>query len=288
MNKTLNKWLREPLLHFLLLGALLFGLYAAANNSGLESKSGNRIEVLASDIDQLRENWTKQWGSPPTEEQLQWLIDEFVRQEVLYREALALGLDRNDHIVRRRLVQKMEFLSKDLALLEEPIEDELAAYFLDNRERYRTPTRVSFSHIYFNQDQRGDAAEQDAHRMLAQLQTEGEQESDLSPRERGDPFMLPYNYSDQSPAEVKQLFGENFARELFAGEPGAWQGPVASSYGWHLVRVHERSSSRLPELAEVRDEARRDLMTELLKQANDSMYTRLRDRYEVVVDATAQ
>ncbi len=285
MKLTLNKLLHEPLLHFLFCGAILFGLYALIKNSDIESENGKRIEVTASDIDRLRENWTRQWKRPPNEEQLRQLIDGFVRQEVWYREALALGLDRNDHIVRRRLVQKMEFLSKDLALMQDPIEDDIAEYFSDNRERYRQPERISFTHVYFNPDQRGKAAAQDARNALARLRTEVGRES-VPPRESGDPFMLQYDYSDQSPAAVRQLFGQGFARELFAYKAGAWQGPVTSSYGLHLVRVRKRTPSRLPEVSEIRNKVRRDLMTERLKQANDSTFTRLRNRYEVVINAT--
>ncbi len=285
MRTASNRWLREPLLHFLVLGALLFGLHALINNPPIESERSSRIEVSASDIDRFRGDWISQRGRPPTEEELQWLIDQFAREEVLYREALALGLDRGDYIVRRRLVQKMEFLSQDLALLANPIEDELATYFLANRERYRIPTRLSFSHIYFNQDQRAEAAEQDAQSVLAQLQAEAD--SPMRAPEQGDPFLLQDYYPAQSPQEVAQLFGDGFSQELFAIEPGTWQGPVESSYGLHLVRVHHRIESRLPELAEVRDQVRWDLMAEQRQEADEVLYARLLERYEVKVDEKA-
>ncbi|MEE8304501.1 MAG: peptidylprolyl isomerase [Candidatus Tectomicrobia bacterium] len=285
MRNTIKKWLSEPLLHFLVIGALLFGLHTLVNNPGIESEQGRRIKVSASDIERLHEGWQRQWGRQPTEEELQWLIDEFARGEVLYREALALGLDRDDTIIRRRLVQKMEFLSKDLALLSDPIEDDLITYLEVNQEKYRIPTKVSFAHIYFSEDRRGNRAEQDARSLLSELQAEVD--PPLRAPERGDAFMLQDYYPTRSQEEVEHLFGNDFAAGLFSIELGSWQGPIESSYGLHLVSVHERIESRLPELAEVRKQVRRDLRTEREQEANEKMYARLRDRYEVVVDERA-
>ena len=149
-------WTREPLVHFLVLGALLFGLFALVNNEA-SSKSPNRIEITSADVDRLQERWTKQWNRPPTETELKSLIEAYLREEILYREALALGLDQNDTIIRRRLAQKMEFLFEDLADQVEPTDEELKRYFDRNRDQYRLPARFSFAHVYFSVDQRGDS-----------------------------------------------------------------------------------------------------------------------------------
>jgi hypothetical protein len=180
-------------------------------------------------------------------------------EEVYYREALALGLDRNDTVLRRRLMQKMEFMTNDLAELTTPDEDALNQFFLDNQDKYELPARVSFTHIYFSVDKRGARAASDAKRALSELATA----SGSVPRapQRGDSFMLPYET------------GIN-----------AWQGPIESGYGLHLVRIREKIDSRVPELAEVIDKVRNDWMYEQRQKTNEAVYRKLKERYEIVVD----
>jgi parvulin-like peptidyl-prolyl isomerase len=281
MNKT--KWHRQPVLHFLVLGVLLFALYTFFR--GRTSEPENRIEVSAAEIVRLRDLWTRQWKRPPTEKELRGLVEDFIRQEILYREALAMGLDQNDTVIRRRLAQKVEFLSNDLAAWATPTEDEIQQYFQGNAERYSEPARVSLSHVYFSQDRRGAAAEADASELLGKLR------SDSIPPEKlqalGDPFMLQSDYPSRSRREIRDLFGTAFAESVFELEPGPWQGPVESSYGLHLVRVHRRTESRLPELAEVRDRVQTDLLDQRRRDLNKAFYESLRQRYEVIVDDTA-
>jgi peptidyl-prolyl cis-trans isomerase C len=279
------KWLREPLFHFLLLGALLFGLHALVKDPRVQSTNGKQIEVSASDIQMLRERWIKQWGQPPSEAQLRGLIKDLIREEILYREALALGLDRNDTIIRRWLAQKMEFLSQDMTVPTDPTDAELARYFKEHRDTYWTPARVSFSHIYFSKDLHGAATADYARRTLAELRSAADPPSQAP--ERGDRFMLQHDYPARSQQELIELFGRAFAAALFELAPGVWQGPVESSYGLHLVRVSEQIQSRLPDLSEVRDQVRQDVLDAQRRAANEAFYGNLRQRYEVVVDETA-
>ena len=277
MQHALSKLLREPLLLFLVLGALLFGLHTLVSDQSQESDDALRIQVTAADIDQLRAGWERQMGRPPRLEELQGLTDRFIREEVLVREALALGLDRDDTIVRRRLVQKMNFLVEDLALLNEPTEAEVSDYF----EQRLLPPRISFTHIYFSRDRRGDAAQPDAELALNQLAS-----ADLPPLrapELGDPFMLQFDYSLQSPQEVSQLFGQSFADALFDLAPATWRGPARSGYGLHLVRVQERVEGRLPELVEVRGQVLQDLIRGRRQEAEAQAYEVLRGRYEISI-----
>jgi peptidyl-prolyl cis-trans isomerase C len=279
------KWLREPLFHFLLLGALLFGLHALVKDPRVQSTNGKQIEVSASDIQMLRERWIKQWGQPPSEAQLRGLIKDLIREEILYREALALGLDRNDTIIRRWLAQKMEFLSQDMTVPTDPTDAELARYFEEHRDTYWTPARVSFSHIYFSKDLHGAATADNARRILAELRSEADPPSHAP--ERGDRFMLQHDYPARSQQEMIELFGRAFAAALFELDPGVWQGPVESSYGLHLVRVSERIQPRLSDLSEVRDQVRQDVLDAQRHEANEAFYVNLRRRYEVVVDEAA-
>jgi hypothetical protein len=269
---------KEPLFHFLIIGALIFVLFAIAgeeeNNPG-----GNKIIVSTAEIERLSATWSKKWNRPPTETELKGLVDSYIKEEVYYREALALGLDQDDTILRRRLMQKMEFLSNDLAELNQPDEDALNKYFLDNQEKYELPARVSFTHIYFSWDKRGVKVVEDAKSVLSGL-------SSLRAPELGDSFMMQYDFDQETPFEVERLFGKGFAEKLFALETNAWQGPIESGYGLHLVRISEKIDARMPELASVIDKVRTDYVFEQRQQVNREIYERFRERYEIVIEDT--
>ena len=277
--------LREPLVHFLLAGAVLFGLSALFGQSFGVGGNGNRIEVTADRIRQLRETWTRQRGAPPTRPELDSLIENFIREEVLYREAVASGLDQGDTIVRRRLAQKVEFLAQSVASTVEPSDAELRAYFDDNGERYRIPEQVGFQHVYFSGSNRGAGAEAAARSALARLASGAVAAAEAALL--GDRFMLQYEYPPQSRDQIRDLFGPRFAGRLFELPAGAWNGPVPSSYGMHVVRIRERIPSRLPGLDEVRSRVVLDLNEERLRSAADTYYEGLRRRFEIVVDAEA-
>ncbi len=272
----MKKFYKEPLLHFLIIGVLIFTLFSIVNKEE-DIVSGNKIVVSTADIQRLSSNWAKKWNRPPTENELQGLVDSYIREEVYYREALALGLDKNDTILRRRLMQKMEFLSNDLAALNKPDETELNAFFLDNQEKYELPARVSFTHIYFSLDKRGAKVVEDAKSVLSGL--------DL-PRapELGDSFMMQYDFVKETPFEVERLFGKVFANQLFTLETNTWLGPIESGYGLHLVRISEKIDSSIQELALVIDKVRTDLMFERRQKMNKEIYEKFKERYEIVVD----
>jgi hypothetical protein len=204
-----------------------------------------------------------------------------VREEILYREALAVGLDRNDLVVRRRMVQKMELLTQDLASLADPTDDELRAFFAENVDDYRIPPRLSFHQVYFNVDRRGAAAERDARRLLAELRAR-----EPTPRrapERGDSSLLGRDYGPVTPDEVRRSFGGDFAETLFALEPG-WHGPIASGYGLHLVHVDRRIPERLPPFEEIRERLIVDYDRWRGEEAKQRLYRSLEQRYEIVID----
>lgn len=275
-----RRFLREPLLHFLLIGAAIFGLYGVAAERSALNADG-RIVVAAGEVERLRELWAWQRQRSPTADELRALVDGHVREEVLYREALRMGLDQGDSIIRRRLAQKLEFLMEDLAAARKPTNAELATFFALHSDRYRIPGRVSFSQIFFSPDRRGPAAEQDARLLLAGLRSDAppDESADL-----GDSFMMAGSYHQQSADEVESLFGHEVAEALFQLEPDSWQGPVLSGYGWHLVRIDERSEARLPALAEVVEWVRSDWSYEQRRQANMAVFERLRARYEIAID----
>ncbi len=272
----MKKWHKEPLLHFLIIGAMIFVLFSIVNKAEIPV-SDNKIVVTASDIERLSGNWSKKWSRPPTETELKGMVDSYIKEEVYYREALALGLDQNDTILRRRLMQKMEFLSSDLADLSTPDEAALNKYFLDNPEKYELPARVSFTHIYFSLDKRGAKAAEEARSVLSGLKA-------LRAPEMGDSFMLEYDFVQETPFEVERLFGRGFAEQLFKSNINSWQGPIESGYGLHLVRISEKVDSQMPKLASAIDKVRVDLMFEQRQKMNIEIYERFKERYEIVVE----
>lgn len=272
----MRKWIKEPLLHFLIIGAVIFVVFSIVNKDEIDA-SGNKIVVSSAEIGRLSDSWSKKMNRPPTGTELQGLIEAFIKEEVYYREALALGLDQNDTILRRRLMQKMEFLSNDLAELNQPDESALNKYFVDNQEKYKLPARASFTHIYFSLDKRGAKVVENAKSVLSGLNA-------LRAPELGDSFMMQYDFVQETSFEVDRLFGKGFAEELFTLETNTWQGPIESGYGLHLVRISEKIDARLPELVLVIEKVRTDLMFELRQKTNKDIYERFKERYEIVVE----
>ena len=255
---------------------MIFVVFSVVNNDEIDV-SGNKIIVTAAEIERLSANWSKKWNRQPTENELKGLVDSYIKEEVYYREALALGLDQDDTILRRRLMQKMEFLSNDLAELNQPDESALNKYFLDNQDKYELPARVSFTHIYFSLDKRGAKVFEDAKSVLSGLNA-------MRAPEKGDSFMMQYDFVQETPFEVERLFGKGFTNQLFKTETNTWQGPIESGYGLHLVRISEKIDSRMPELASVIDKVRTDLMFEQKKMMNEEIYKKFKERYEIVVE----
>jgi hypothetical protein len=275
--------LREPLIQFVILGAALLLVYGVATDL-FSSDEGRMIEMSEAEIGLLAQTFQGQWQRPPTEQELRGLVDARVREEVLYREALAVGLDRDDMVVRRRMVQKMELLSQDLALLVDPTDQELQAFFQEHQDDYLVPPLVSFSHVYFNLDRRGAAAEDEARHILEEIRAQ-----DPQPRrapDLGDRFMLQYDYSLLSPLDVQRQFGARFAEALFELEPG-WHGPIVSGYGLHLVNVGERVESRVPAYEQVRDQLVNDFNRMRRERAIEALYEGLLEGYEVAIDEEA-
>ena len=278
MNQ-ISKLLREPLFHFVLLGTGIFVLFAFVGESDLDQP--DKIVVNASQIERLAAGWKKTRMRPPTMVELEGLIEDFIREEIYYRQALSMKLDRDDTIVRRRLRQKMEFLTQDLAALVDPSESELQAYLEENEDSFRLGSRIGFKHIYFNRDQRGSRAEADAVHLLARLRGAG---AKVDVTTLGDPLPLPNHFESTPERRVTKLFGRDFTAQLLSLKPGAWQGPVTSGYGLHLVFIRERTKPKTPALAEVRDEVMREWREARRRATNEEFYQKLRERYTVLVE----
>ncbi len=274
----MKKVLREPLLHFLIIGVILFVFWGVwGDNAGSD---GEQIVVGSARIEQIRDTWKKQWRREPTEKELESLVEQFIKEEVLYREALNMGLEKEDSIIRRRLAQKMQFLIQDIADRKPPEEAELKAFFNQNPEQYQSPARISFTHVYFNRERRKNTILNDAREALVGLQIRNPERAP----EKGDPFMLNLDYVRVSKQETARLFGKTFAEDLFALRPGPWQGPIQSGYGIHLVRLVEHIPARLPEFSEVAGRVRQEFVNNQRRKANKETIQALKDRYKIVIE----
>ncbi len=274
-----TRCLREPLLHFALLGMLVFMVSAWRTSRRPAENTAAQIEVTAGTIAWLGEGFTRQWHRAPDADELLGLVNDYLREEVLYREALAMGLDRNDSIVRRRMAQKMEFLTQDIAAAVEPDDAALRKFFEQNAARYAKAARVSFRHVFFSKERRGMKLEADAREALAALVKGASDET------MGDPFLREHEFTDATPEDIAAAFGREFA---VASIPvGEWQGPVASGYGLHLVRVSGRSEPQAVAFETVRDSVARDFSDERRRTANRDFLDRLKARYRITVDQAA-
>ena len=273
--------LREPLTQFLLLGLLLFVGYHGLRRGGDPRGQSGRIELTTDDLKQIGFAWIAQGRPAPSPGEMRSLVDARVREEILYREALAFGLDKDDSIVRRRLAQKMEFLFEDVAALREPTADELGAWFQKNAERFTLPPRATFRHLYFSPDRRGAGARDEAARALRKVA--GKPMDSPEATALGDPFMFQDYYGDRAPDDVAKTFGPGFARALFQLAPGAWAGPIESGYGWHLVWVDAMTPARAPALQEVEPDVRTGWIEDRRAEVREKAFDAMRTRYEVVV-----
>jgi peptidyl-prolyl cis-trans isomerase C len=276
-----RKWLHEPLLHFLAIGLLLFVGDGMLNPGPERSGNSGRIEVTEGDLRQLEVAWTAQWRRPATAEEMHNLVAARVREEILYREALALGLDKDDTIVKRRLAQKMEFVAEDVSGLREPATEELRGWYAKNGERFALPGRRSFRHLYFSLDKRGERARNGAARVLEQLA--GASVDAAVAASLADPFMFQDHYADRTPEQVAGVFGSQFAEALFQLAPGAWQGPVKSGLGWHLVWVTSSAPDRVPVFEEIEGAVRAGWMDEQRVDARRRAFEAMAARYQIIL-----
>jgi len=241
-----------------------------------------RVVITGGDLLQLQAAFMRTWQREPTVEELRGSLEQHIRQEVLYREALARGYDRDDLVVRRAMQQKMEFLAASQALQEPPSEEEVEAFFALRQEKYRLPAVVSLVQVYISVDQRGEGANAFAGELLEQLRRDNPDPASL--REWGDPIMLPTMVSDQTAPEVERTFGREFVAQVRTLAVGEWSGPIRSGYGLHLVKVLEREDSRIPEWREVAGRVMSDMEFEAKTSARDQLYQEIAQNYEIVLD----
>ncbi|THK35322.1 peptidyl-prolyl cis-trans isomerase [Ensifer sp. MPMI2T] len=285
MEKSSGKrWralLGEPLVHFFAAGAVVFGAYWFFDEEPEAATDGQQIEIGANDLRQMAVAWLAQGRPQLTRDQLRSLVDQKVAEEILFREGLALGLDRNDEIIKRRIVQKMDFLAADVAAIQDPDKVELVEWFSRNSERFALPPRASFRQLYFSPDKRGASARNDAVAALEALAGKPVDSPEVAAL--ADPFMLRTYYRDSTPDQLLKEFGPAFAAELFKLEPAGWRGPLQSGYGWHLVRIDAMDPGRIPAFEEVAAEVRSAWQDDRYREIKRAALDEMRSRYTVVV-----
>jgi hypothetical protein len=270
---------REPLVHFALLGAALFAVDAWRGG-----RPGGRIVVTAGQVEHLSATFERAWQRPPDAAELDSLIEDQIRDEIASREAVALGLDQDDTVLRRRLRQKFEFLAEDAAVSEPPSDAELEAWRDAHAAAYRRDPRLSLRQVFLDPGRRGSFVEADAARLVAELTQAG---PDAALDGRGERLLLPAELGLTEQRELASAFGPAFADAVAALEPGRWAGPVRSSFGLHVVLVRERVPGRVPATAEIRPALERDLLAARRSRALEELYGRLRGKYRVVVESAA-
>jgi hypothetical protein len=267
--------LREPTLHFLLIGLFLFLLYGRVAPEGADTRT---IEVSAARIESLAGQFKAVWNRPPTEAELRGIIDSYVRDEVMYREGVAMGLDGDDTVIKRRVRQKMEVISEEAGAQLTPTDAELSTYLANNPDKFRRPPLLSFEQVYFS----GEATTADIERLSAEAVAglnRGEPASDF-----GQATMLPAQVAQQPLDLVARDFGEEFAEQLAELPVGAWHGPIRSGFGAHVVRIDKREPAALPPLAEIRTAVAREWENDRRERNRVESYRAMAKNYRIVID----
>lgn len=281
------KILKEPLLHFLLIGAAMFGAYQLVSD---QNSGGNEplqeIVVSEGQIDALIVGFEKVWQRLPTPQELEALVQQHIHEEIMYREALAMGLDRNDSIIRRRLKQKLEFFSEDIASLSTPTKEELEAFLAENPDRFRQQDSFSFRQIYFNNSERGEQAQTDAELLLDQLRNHALDEVEIA--EAGDRLrMIQDSFQNAPERDIRRELGSEFVQELTSLPTGEWQGPITSGFGLHLVYIESYLPGAVPPLNEIQDVVVSEWTVQKREESNEAFYTALRENYTITVETGA-
>ena len=273
-----SRWWQEPLVHFLVIGALLFLAFHWWSPGGAGS---SRIVITPGQMDAITAGFARTWQRPPTDQEVKALLDEYLREEIAAREAVALGLDRDDTVIRRRLRQKFEFAAEDAIDATPPTEAELQAWLDANSASFTQDAQVSFLQVFLDPQRRGDSIEDDARRLRDRL---SQSDAPASIEAAGDSVMLPHDIPRSARTDVAQQFGEGFADALLTLPVRTWTGPIRSGYGWHLVYVREQQAGHLPPLADIRPLVEREFTADRRRRHLDALYAAHLGRYHIVIE----
>lgn len=282
LRQGIVKAVTQPLVQFLFLGIIFYGLYAWRGGSGA-GEPDKVILVTAAEVSRLDAGWRARWNRAPTPEELTGIVRDYVQEVALYRHAVAMGLDQNDAVVRRMLGRKLLGLAQNLLEFSlAPTDQDLRTYFDENVERYQPPDLITITTLFIDPDKRGDETLEDAEAILDTLRSLGRPTEGVGAH--GDPFMLQSYYPQKSQAEIARLFGQGFAGPVFDLTPGEWHGPVLSGYGVHLVYVHQLVESPAPDFADVQERVKQEWMDVTRRELQDQYVKDVIASYEVVFE----
>jgi parvulin-like peptidyl-prolyl isomerase len=270
--------LKEPLLHFAVVGAIVFGGYSWLSERRHNTSAIEPVAITEGDVRWLKQTWSSQWLREPSADELKGLIDDLLNEKLMAREAEEIGLEQDDTIIRRRLAQKLKFLVEDTAQLAEPSEEDLLQFYVTNPAHFQTPGKLSFRQIYFNPEHRKDAAA-DANVELAALNANAEADTTT-----GDRLLFGDSFDDTDELALSGMFGADFAHKVFALEPGEWRGPVKSGYGFHLVLVTQRTPTQPKPFETIRDAVLTEWRAEKQTELSRDYLAALRKKYGVELD----
>jgi len=278
-KKKWQRLLSEPLLHFVVAGVVVFGGYRLFTPAPEEVVDQQKVTLTKDDVRQLAVTWLAQGRPAPTPDEMRSLMDQKVTEEILFREAVSLGLDRDDEIIKRRLAQKMDFLAADLATLDEPNNAQLKEWYAKRSDRFALSPHLSFRHLYFSFDKHGEAAREAAAAAIPSVSGKPADSPELA--SVADTFMFRNYYGDATPDQMAKEFGPDFAKALFTLKPGSWQGPVQSGYGWHLIWVDSIEPGRVPAFEEVAPAVKSAWLDERYAEVKSNALREMRSRYIV-------
>jgi len=281
LSNKLSRLFKEPLVQFLVIGACIYGAYALFGEPQQDFRD-TTIRVDSNRINSMISQWERRWNRLPTRAEIDGLIQAYIREDVLYRQAVAMGLNEDDPITRRRMAQKLEFLTSDLSQMQQPQAGELEQFFAENTESYRGLDTISFTHVFIDPDKRGDATLGDAAEILAQLQAAGEPDAETI--QLGDRLMLQNNFASATELDIRRQLGSGFAEVVMELEAGLWHGPVLSGYGVHLVYVYEFVEAPLAVFTDVQARVLDDWHAQKREQFNADFVKSLKSRYQIVID----
>jgi len=281
VSNRVSRLFTEPLIQFLIIGAFIYGAYTLFG-APEEDFRDTKVLVDSARINAFISEWESRWNRPPTREEIEGLIQSYIKEDVLYRQAVAMGLNEDDPITRRRMAQKLEFLTSDLAMMVQPDEGELEQYFNENSEAYGAPDTMTFSQVFFDPDSRGDRTLEDAAKALAQLQAAGVPTEESM--QMGDGFMLQSDFVSVTPTEAARQMGSGFVEAVVLLDPGSWHGPVLSGYGVHLVYMYDYQKSPPAIFEDVQAAVLENWQLEQREKFNEDFLENLKTRYEIVID----
>ena len=275
------KFIREPLVQFLFLGGLIYLAYYLFSPQ-TEEENNRSIVVTASQTQWMQDSWQKRWNRLPTRSELDGMINQYIKETVLYKEAVEMGLDKNDAVIRRRLSQQVEFLAKDLVAYTPPTEEDLQKYYDAHQEKYKPDVTYTFTQIYFDPDKRGNSTLDDANKVKDKLVAQGSMMQKIEGL--GDDYMVANYFEANTPLEIRRNFGTGFAESLMRLKEGVWHGPVLSGFGTHLVFINEVVSAPVPPLPEIKAQVTEDWISDKREELNDEFYELLKAEYTIVVE----